>query len=125
MTAASDYLEAALLNHVFRNTALTSPSTVYIKLHTGAPGEAGTANAASNTTRKAVTFAAPSGGVIASSAAVEWLNVPTGETYSHVSYWDNLTAGNCLATGPMTASKTVDAGDDFSFPSGDLTITLA
>jgi hypothetical protein len=110
---------------VFRNTALTSPTTVYVKLHTGAPGEAGTSNAATETTRKAVTFGAPSGGTITSSGAASWTSVAGSETYSHVSYWDASSGGNCLAVGAMAASKSVTAGEDFSFPIGSLTVTLA
>ena len=41
MAGASDYLEAALLNHVFRASALSSPAAVYVGLYTVAPTDAG------------------------------------------------------------------------------------
>ncbi len=34
MSDMSNYLEDALANHVFRNTSLTSPTTVYVALFT-------------------------------------------------------------------------------------------
>ena len=125
MTAMSDYLENALLDHVLRNTAYTSPTTVYVKLHTGAPGEAGTANAAGETTRVAATFGAASGGTISNSAAIQWSSVSTTETYSHISIWDHLTAGNCLLVGALSSSKAVTSGEDAEFAIGDLDVTFA
>lgn len=118
----SNYYETALLNSL-RNTS-AAVANVYIKLHTGDPGEDGTANAAGETTRKVVTFAAASGNSMASNADAAWTSVSTGETYSYISLWDNLTAGNCLWTGQMTAPKTVGAGDNFTIPSGSLTVSL-
>lgn len=123
----SNYLENAWANTIRgggNGTSYTAPAAVYVKLHTGDPGEDGTANAAGNTTRQAITFGASSNGVITSSALVEWTSVSTTETYSHVSLWDNSTAGNCLGSGALTASKAVTAGDTFQLPSGQVTFTL-
>ena len=123
----SNYLENAWANSIRgggNGTSYTAPAAVYVKLHTGDPGEAGTSNAAGETTRQAITFGAASNGVITSSALVEWTNVSTTETYSHVSLWDASTAGNCLAVGALAASKSVTSGDTFQLPSGQVTFTL-
>ena len=116
----SNYSENALLN-VFRNTSF-AVANVYVKLHTGDPGEAGTSNAAAETTRKLISFSAASGGSMSSSATVEWTNVSTTETYSHFSLWDNASAGNCLWTGALSSSAAVTAGDTFQITS--LTLSL-
>lgn len=116
----SNYLENALLD-TLRGTAF-SAANVYLKLHTGDPGEDGTGNAATETTRQAVTFAAASGGSMTSSAAVSWTNVGATETYTHWSAWDASTAGNCLWSGALSASASVTAGDTFQVTS--LTLTL-
>ena len=116
----SNYAELALLN-TLRNTSFAVANT-YVKLHTGDPGEAGTSNAAGETTRKSVSFSAAASGSMASSATVEWTNVSTTETYSHWSLWDNSTAGNCLWTGALNASAAVTAGDTFQITS--LTLSL-
>lgn len=113
----SNYLEDAIANALRgggNGTSFTAPSAVYAKLHTGDPGEAGTSNAAGNTSRQAVTFGASSGGVISLSNTPTWTNVSTSETYSHVSLWDDSSAGNCLGSGALGASKAVNSGDTFT-----------
>lgn len=118
----SNYLEDALLDHVTGNATYTAPANIYVKLHTGDPGEAGTANAATETTRVLITFDASSSGTAAQSNTPSWTSVSTTETYSHISLWDNLTVGNCLGSGALTASKAVTAGDNFELSSTDWTL---
>lgn len=122
----SDYLENAIGNALRgggNGTSYTAPAAVYAKLHTGDPGEAGTSNAAGNTSRQAVEFGAASGGVISLSNTPSWTNVSTTETYSHISLWDNSTAGNCLGAGALTSSVAVTAGDTFTLSALTYTFT--
>lgn len=119
----SNYAENAILDAIFNNTSLAK-SARYVKLHTGDPGEAGTNNAAGETTRKSVTGAAASSGTFTSVNDLAWTNVSTSETYSHISLWDDPTAGNCLWTGALTASKAVNSGDSFTIPTGSLTVSV-
>ena len=116
----SNYLENALLN-TLRGTSFSAAS-VYLKLHTGDPGEDGTGNAATETTRKVVAFSAASSGSMASSAAVTWTNVAATETITHWSAWDASTAGNCLWSGALSSPASVAAGDTFQITT--LTLTL-
>lgn len=122
----SDYLENAVANALRgggNGTSYTAPAAVYAKLHTGDPGEAGTSNAAGETTRKEVQFGAASGGVISLSNSPSWTNVSTSETYSHVSLWDSSTAGNCLGSGALSSSVAVTAGDTFNLTGLTYTFT--
>lgn len=98
-------------------------TTRYVQLHTGGAGELGTANVASNSTRKPVTFGAASGGVAASTSAPKWTNVPASETYVNWSLWTTVTGGVSLCYGAISPNVSVEAGDNFEFPIGDLTIT--
>lgn len=129
MPGMTDYLENALCNHVFRNTAMTSPTTVYVALHTADPTDAGTTGEVSTTStgyaRTAVTFGAPSNGVITNSGAVTFPTA-TGSwgTITHFSIKDASTSGNTLVYGALTASKTVASGDSIQFATGQLSITL-
>lgn len=116
----SNYAEEKLLD-TLRNQSFAVTAS-YVKLHTGDPGEAGTSNAATEITRKLVTWAAASSGSMATSATLEWTNVAASETYSHWSLWDNATAGNCLWSGSLTSPAAVTAGDTFQITS--LTLTL-
>lgn len=118
----SNYAELKILDHTTGRAAWTAPTNVYLKLHTGDPGEDGTSNAATNTSRQVVTFAAAASGSIASNATVTWTNVSTTETYSHWTLWDNSTSGNCLWTGALSSSAAVTAGDTFQITS--LTLSL-
>lgn len=122
--SVSNYLEDKLLDLVFNATSYAGQSTVYVKLHTGDPGEAGTGNAAGETTRQAATFGSSSSGSVANDADIVWTNVSTSETYSHISLWDNATVGNHLWYGALTAPKAVTAGDNFSIATGSLTVSL-
>ena len=111
--SATNYLELKILDHTLGTAAYTMPTGVYVKLHTGAPGEDATANVATEATRKAATFNAASGGSAALAATVSWTNVSTTETYTHVSLWDAVSAGNPLYWAALTASVAVTAGDNF------------
>lgn len=110
----SNYAENELLDHLLGTGAFTMPTATYIKLHTGDPGEDGTANASAETTRNDVNWAAASGGSASLSANSTWSGWTAGtETISHISIWDASTAGNCLASGALSVSRTVNNGDDF------------
>lgn len=104
-------------------TALTQP--IYLKLHTGDPGSAGTANAAGNTTRKSVSFGAAASGVCSNDAAISWTSgeVTTSEDYTHWSLWSASTAGTFYMSGTLTANA-VTAGDTFTIAIGDLDLSL-
>lgn len=117
-TVANSMLDAA-----FKNTAYTGPATLFVKLHVGAPGAAGTSNPAGNTTRKAITFGAASGGVSTSTSDENWTNVSTTETYTHFTIWDDVSAGNFMGSGALTANP-VTAGDTFDLAIGAVTVTL-
>lgn len=126
MAAASNYLENALINHVFRNVAMTSPTTVYLALFTSDPTDAGSGTEVSGGSyaRQAAAFAAPSNGSASSSADINFTNMPAA-TVTHVGVYDAASLGNLLYHGALTSSKTVNAGDTFTVTAGNLTVTLA
>ena len=123
MAGLSDYAEPKVLDVLFNNTAFGAVANVYMKLHIADAGDAGTANAAGNTTRQEVTFAAASSGTISNDAQIQWTNVSTSEDYTHFSLWDASSNGNCLFTGTITANAVV-AGDTFTIATGDLDLTI-
>ena len=128
MAAISNYLENALINATLRNTAYTSPATVYVALFTTDPTDAGSGTEVSGGSyaRIAATFGAPSNGSSATSADVEFAQATgTWGTVTHFGIYDALTTGNLLYHGALTASKTIDTGDVFKIPTGSLTVTLA
>ena len=128
MAEFSNYLENALINAVLRNTAYTSPATVYVSLYTSDPTDAdtGTEVSGGSYARTAVTMGAPSNGVSTNSADVTF---PTATaswgTVTHIGIHDASTAGNLLFHTPLDTSKTIDSGDIFKITSGNLSVTLA
>lgn len=106
------------------NAALDLHGSTYtwIKLHVGAPGAAGTANAATETTRKQATWSSASGASKTTSAVLEWTNVAGAEDYTHWTAWTASTAGSFGFSGTITANA-VAIGDTFTIPAGGLTIT--
>lgn len=107
------------------NTHLDNQVTAYpwVKLHVGAPGAAGTSNAAVETTRKNPSFAAASSASKASSADAVWTSVAGTEDYTHFSLWSASSAGNFGGSGTITANA-VTTADTFTIPSGSLVLTL-
>jgi hypothetical protein len=100
-------------------------SAVYVKLHIGDPGAAGTSNPAANTTRQQGTFGTPaSGAAISNTAAIEWTSVPNAETYSHVSLWTASSGGTFLGSDDLSSTAAVSVGDTFRIPIGDLDLTI-
>lgn len=128
MAAMSNYLENALINVTLRNTAYTSPTTVYVGLFTSDPTDAGSGTEVSGGSyaRKSATFGAPSNGASSTSADVQF-DQATGDwgTVTHFGIFDALTTGNLLYHGALTSSKTIETGDVFKIASGNLTVTLA
>lgn len=125
-------LSAANLANIWlgflRGTTITSPGAIFVKLHTGDPGASGTANAAvGSTTRPALTFGAPSAGVVAmTGTAPTWTNGGTSETITHISIWDSATAGNFLDSIALTSSKAWASGDTLTMATTSITLgTLA
>lgn len=134
MAAISDYLEAQVINHIFRATAIfAAPANVYIALHTADPTDAGTGAEVSGGAYARVAVST-TGGWTAPTAAGLTDNVaaivfPTATaawgTVTHVAIRDAATAGNLLFYGALTASKVVGSGDVFQFAIGALDVTLA
>lgn len=124
----SNYLETELLDHVFANNAYTSPTTVYVSLHTANPDEDGSGTEVSTSgtayARQSGAFTV-SGNTATTSAAIEYPTATAGYgTVTHIGIWDASSAGNMLAYAALTASKTIASGDVFRIPAGDIDITL-
>jgi hypothetical protein len=104
MPFTSDYYENKIIDHLFRNQAFTPPTTVYVSLHSGRPGDTG-ANEISGGSyaRQSVTLTAASGGASDNSSAVSFTNMPA-VTVVAFGLWDASSAGNLLAWGWLQPS---------------------
>lgn len=129
---ASNYLRNEVLDHVFGGVSYSRPGTLYFQLHTGAPGNDGTANVATGTgiarvamTNNDTNFPAAASGAKANGADIVW-PVAGGSwgTVTHFSVFDALTSGNCIGVGALLASQAIALNDIFVIPSGDLDLTM-
>ena len=123
----SNFLETEILDHVFAGAAYTAPGTHYLALFTAvADGETGSVTEVSGGgyARQTVAFTT-SGNTTSNNAAVEF---PTATahygTVTHVGVYDASTSGNLMAYAALSSNKTIETGDVFRVPSGDLDITL-
>lgn len=102
----------------------TGVTTLFVQLHTGDPGSAGTANVSSTTTRQAVNFAAASAGSQSITGTTQWTSWAgtNGEVVTHISVWGASTSGTFYYSAALTASKTVNTGDTLNLTT--LTVAL-
>ena len=122
VTGLSAYLCNSFLDALGNNTSY-AVAQVYIKLHVGDPGANGTSNAATETTRKSVSFGAASAGAITSDADISWTNIAGSQDATHFTAWDNISAGNFLFSGTITGNA-YTAGDTYTISSGNLSASL-
>ena len=123
----SNFLETEILDHVFAGAAYTAPGTHYLALFTAvADGETGSVTEVSGGgyARQTVAFTT-SGNTTSNNAAVEYPTATANYgTVTHVGVYDASSSGNLMAYATLSASKTIETGDVFRVPSGDLDITL-
>jgi hypothetical protein len=95
----------------------------WVKLHIGDPGAAGTANAATETTRKQAAWAAASGGASSNTGALTWTAIAGSQDATHFTLWTASTAGSFGLSGTITANA-YTAGDDYVVAIGDLDVSF-
>ncbi len=124
--AKSYYLDNAFLQAALQNTPYTSPATVYVALYTVAPGPTGggTEIAGNGYARTACPFGAPTNGSMTNSGSCTFAQA-TGNWGTIVAFgiFDAAANGNLLYYGNLTASKTINTGDQLTFSSGGITVT--
>ena len=122
----SDYLETEVLEFAFTTSGGTRPTAWYLALFTAAPSDSGGGTEVSGGAyaRQSVTFTV-SGDTASTNAAIEFPTATANYgTVTHVGVFDASSSGNLLAWAALTSSKTIETGDVFRVPSGDLDITL-
>lgn len=122
----SDYLEKKILDKVFRNTDFTVTNP-YLGLHTADPGETGASEVTGGSYARQLMemdAAHTTNGTTQNTNTEDFTLMPSC-TVTHVAFWDAASAGNCLWSGALSASKVVNSGDTFRIVSGALVVTLA
>ena len=103
------------------------PTSWNVSLHTGAPGNSGTANEVTDSAyaRQSAVFALnivdSAFPLVANSANIAYANAATSYTATHVVVWDN-TNGQPLVIQRLVTDKVVAAGSPAQFATGELII---
>ena len=132
--AMTDYLETALINHLFRSSAYTAPTTWYVGLLTAGCSDSSAGTEASGGSYARVAVAAGTGNWAATSGTngttsnVNAINFATPSAgwgaVTHFGLYDASSAGNLLVCQALTVSKTINSGDTVSFPASSLTFQI-
>lgn len=142
----SNYLATTLFNQVFRNTAYTRPTKVYLALYTSNPTAADTGQEVTGGgySRQEVVFGAPtsenysiyhpttgqqitvskrtiknSADVVMPTATADWGQV------THMGIRDASTGGNLLYFGALETPRSILTNDIFKMLTGQIVLTLA
>ena len=129
MSAMTNYMEKAVTNHFFRNTATTSPVAVYLAMYESAPGEDGSGTEASytNYTRVVSTWseANEAGEIYNTGSIVFPANGDAGDvTLTHAAVFDAVAGGNMLIKGVLSVPKTIQSSDVIAVGDGQLKLTF-
>ena len=136
MSAASNYLENAVIESTLRGAAFPTITKIYVALHTNNPTDAGGNEVTSALWPSYARQDAAKGGSIASgwTAAADGVSknalqlifpVFDGSadlTVTHFSLHTALTGGNMLVYAPLQAPRTVQNGDVFVVDTQKLTV---
>lgn len=139
MSAASNYLENAIVNATLRGQTFPSISGVHVSLHTGDPGDTG-ANEVSTTDWPSYTrldstkgegsladaWAVPSNGVTSNTKQLLFpvFNGGSSLQVTHFGLWDASSGGNLLIASSLDVPRTIQPGDVFVVDIGKLTVQV-
>lgn len=121
MSGFSDALENDVLDHMLGVSQWSySAAQRTIGLHTGDPGEDGSANEVTGGSyaRQNVTFSAATGGLTSNTGTVTFSGMPAC-TVTHVSVWDATTF---LCGGALTSQKVLESGDEIYFSATNIDV---
>ena len=131
------YTENALLNHLFRGQAYTTPGTLYLGVGKSAPNEAGTgfteptapSYARYEITSNTTNWTEPISGSLSNSTAFRFTEAAEYWTtaaapLTHWALFDAPTGGNMLFFGSLLKAQEVPAGGILEIPQNALVTTI-
>lgn len=121
-----DIIENQLLDALVGTTPYTVTTPIKLALVTanGSDSAAGTEVTGGSYARQTITFGAASSGSISNGSAVTFTGMPAC-TVVGIEIYDSAGSPKRLAYGPLTASRTVSAGDSVEFATSAVTLSLS
>lgn len=125
MASCSTYLANKILDHVNGVDAYTMPTQLWLAVAEEDFTAAGTGTELTGGSygRVAWTADAASAGATANTDLLVITDMPACDL-THLSLWDDETAGNMLIYGAFDATVTLAAGENFAADAGDLDMSL-
>jgi hypothetical protein len=130
MGGFSDYWENKILDHIFGKGSYTPP-TIYVGLSTADPTDSGTGstepsgNGYARVQTSASDWNAAANGSLNNAGNITFAQASGNwGTITHFALFDAATAGNMLAHGALSQSKSIGESDTARFEAGDLQISL-
>lgn len=123
-------MENKIINHFLGKTTQAFADTLYVALCTSSTGlETNATMDEVDTTdyaRQVVTFGTTTLGETENAATITFATADADwGAITHIAIMDHLTnTQNVVMWGPLTATKTVNSGDTFTIPAGDLDIDV-
>jgi len=133
MSAASDFLENKILDHIYGGPDYVRPATLYVALYTSAPTDAGGgtevaggAYARAAVTNNATNFPAAAAGSKTNGTVITYAQA-SAAWGSIVAFgiFDALTGGNLIVHNLLPSPKPTAINDTLSLPIGSLTLTAS
>lgn len=126
----STYFANEILNWIKGTDTDTAPTTVYVALYDGNPGDDGSGGTdvtedVRAAGRVAITFGSIATKAMSNSADVDFGTSDGAADLTHFGVWDDATAGNLLGYNALITPRTVEAADPVKFATGSLVINLA
>ncbi len=120
----TDAIENAVADALVGGTAVQSTAPISVRLMSanGDDTTAGTEVTGGSYAAQTVTFAAASGGSVASNADVTFTNMPTGDVVG-IELWDATPTR--IAYAPLASTKSLVLGDSLTFATGTITLTIS
>ena len=122
----SNYLGNAVINASLRNTAYTSPATVYCALYSTAPtaNTAGTELTGNGYSRQSVAFSAPSAATTASTGNVTFTATGNWLPVVSTAVVDASSAGNILWFTNLASTQVINSGGSIVLTTGSITLAV-
>lgn len=133
MSAASDYMEQALINHIFRGIPFAVPTSLYFALFSNSPEDDGSGTEISgngyarvqvvcNTTN----WMAPTWeGYTTNNVQIQFpIATASWGMINYLAIFDAASGGNMLYQGGLFLTPTINTGDRFTFPVGYFSLMI-
>jgi hypothetical protein len=115
------------LNAIVGTSTNQANAANYVQLHTGDPGSAGTTDVSSVTTREAQAWGSASSGSVSATDTPTWSDWggTNGEIVTDISHWSISSSGTFGFSVELSASVTMDTGNELEITSDSVSITTA